>query len=53
LNLENTAVKQLRRVARLEPSEVPIMLVAAGVIPERVNVAASIRRRLDEVLEVI
>jgi len=50
LNLDKGGIKKLKKAAGLSQAEVPIMLIAAGKLPEQNNVAISTRRDVNEVL---
>jgi nitroreductase len=53
LNMDRYDLARLRAVAKMEPSEVPIFLIAAGALKEETSVAASTRRHSDEIIRVI
>ncbi len=53
LNLDKRGIKKLKKSAGLSQSDVPIMLIAAGQLPELNNVAVSTRRDVNEVLTII
>ncbi|MCH4826783.1 nitroreductase family protein [Planococcus halocryophilus] len=53
LALTNNAEKKLKEVARIDNSEVLMMMIAVGHLPTNLNVAASIRREVSEVLKII
>jgi len=53
LNLDKKGIKKLKKAAGLSKSDVPILLIAAGMLPEQNNVAVSTRRNVNEILKVI
>ncbi len=53
LNLDKRGIKKLKKAAGLSQSDVPILLIAAGKLPEKNNVAVSTRRDVKEVLTII
>lgn len=53
LNLDRKSIRRLKKAAGLHKADVPIMLIAAGMLPEENNVAVSTRRSVAEVMRVI
>ncbi|MBN2410171.1 nitroreductase family protein [candidate division KSB1 bacterium] len=53
LNLDKQGIKKLKKAAGLSQSDVPIMLITAGKLPEKNNIAVSTRRDVNEVLTII
>ncbi|WP_197061776.1 nitroreductase family protein [Ureibacillus manganicus] len=53
LSVTNETEQALKRVARIGESEVLLMMIAVGNLPERLKVAASPRREAEEVMTVI
>lgn len=52
LSITNKTERKLKRVAKIDESEIPIMMIAVGKIPEKLRVASSPRRRVEEVMKV-
>lgn len=52
LSITNETESQLKKVANIDDSEIPIMMIAVGKIPEKLRVASSPRRSVEEVMTV-
>ncbi|NOY60459.1 MAG: nitroreductase family protein [Calditrichaeota bacterium] len=53
LNVTRNGVLKIKKATGIRPSEVLIMLIAVGHLPENLQVAASTRREVEEVLHVL
>lgn len=52
LSITNGTERRLKKAANIHDSEVPIMMIAVGQIPDKLRVASSPRRSFDEVITV-
>lgn len=50
LSITNKTEKKIKKIANINESEVLIMMIAIGNIPEKLKVASSPRRKIEEVL---
>lgn len=53
LTMRNEKESQLKKVAGVPESEIPIMMLAVGHIPDEISVAESPRRKAEEVMKII
>ncbi|HPG39330.1 MAG TPA: nitroreductase family protein [bacterium] len=53
LNLDRAGIRRLKKAAGLHQADVPIMLIAAGMLPEENTVAVSTRRSVDQVMRIL
>ncbi|MFY3790511.1 nitroreductase family protein [Ureibacillus sp. MALMAid1270] len=52
LSLVDSSEKRLKRTAKISDSEILIMMIAVGKVPEKLRVASSHRRNASEVMEI-